>query len=336
MFFKLRVSLTDLIHCLVDLDPCQIFLEGLIELLVFAGDDNDLEVRRGFDDLMVDLQNVRNAEGACHDQHRGQLRIKALLFQKGPDLHRSEKFLFNGDAVGIETVLFDSPAEHLFHHFLAGNDIGIHALLDPPRVCFDERLPVAGGSRIRQRAGQLVKMAHRYGQRVRGIEELRVQGHLECFLHQQFHLFLGSIAPACNGHLHFSGRIFENRYLPMQAGGDGRSLRPPQFEHGLHVLAVKGGLNGQVIRGITVHQGPYSLENPTEFQEMILLLPEVDHAHIHIMDALFIYENDPVTKEIGSGVDAEYDPLRRCHQIRSKPVYLRSTSGTTMWPSGVW
>ena len=104
----------------------------------------------------------------------------------------------------------------------------------------------------------------------------------------------------------------------------------------LSVFSINSFTCGQVIRGIAVHQGPYSLENPTEFQEMILLLPEVDHAHIHIMDALFIYENDPVTKEIGSGVDAEYDPLRRRHQIWSKPVYLRNTSGTTMWPSGVW
>jgi hypothetical protein len=54
-------------------------------------------------------------------------------------------------------------------------------------------------------------------------------------------------------------------------------------------------------------QGPDFLIDAAELDIGIFLLAEVQDAHVHeIGTALGIHMDDPETKEIGSGIDAEY------------------------------
>ena len=178
---------------------------------------------------------------------------------------------------------------------------------------FDEGFPVAGGTRVGQRTRELVEMAHGNGQGVGRIEEFCIEALVKRLLHQQFHLLLRGVAPPGDGHLDLTRGIFENRDLPVDRRGDGRSLRPAELEHRLDILSEERRFNSHIVRRITVHDFPDAFEDPVQLQEMVFLLAHIQHAHVHIVDAPFIYENDPVTKQIGSGVDAEYDPLLSRH-----------------------
>ena len=54
-----------------------------------------------------------------------------------------------------------------------------------------------------------------------------------------------------------------------------------------------------------------------QFFKRILYLPEVKHTHINIVRTMRIYTDNPETKNVGSGIYAQYDlVISQCNRIR--------------------
>ena len=98
-------------------------------------------------------------------------------------------------------------------------------------------------------------------------------------------------------------------YAPHDCSRYCCTLSTSEFKHHLSILAIKRRLYRKLIRLVFIQQLSHSRKDIGEFFERILDLAQIKDAHVDIMRAFEINRNDPVTKNIGSGINSKYDFL---------------------------
>jgi len=93
-------------------------------------------------------------------------------------------------------------------------------------------------------------------------------------------LFLVCIAIAGNGLFNFPGRIFCNRYPCLHGCGNGHSLRPPQFQHALHIFSKKRSFDGKILRSEFFDELTYFFVD--ELQPLVRVFSGRQFQHIHL------------------------------------------------------
>ena len=111
-------------------------------------------------------------------------------------------------------------------------------------------------------------------------------------------------------------------YVAVNGGGDGHTLRTPQLEHRLHVLAEEGGLDGHLVGQVALYDAGHTLEDVPQPEVGVVHLPEVYHPHGHHAHGLSRHAYHPVAHHIGAGVYAQYHALAH----RSMKGFMRSSS----------
>ena len=87
----------------------------------------------------------------------------------------------------------------------------------------------------------------------------------------------------------------------------GCALCTSQFKDNLSVLAIERRLHSKLIRLVFFYKFIDSGIYICQFLKRVLYLSEIKNSHIDIMRALGIYTDNPETKNIGSGINSEYD-----------------------------
>ena len=82
-------------------------------------------------------------------------------------------------------------------------------------------------------------MAEGYGERVGGIEILRIKVHSQCLADHGLDLLLGRSAVAADGDLGLARRVLGDGNARLRRRDDGRALGPAQLEDDLGVLAIE-------------------------------------------------------------------------------------------------
>ena len=190
-----------------------------------------------------------------------------------------------------------------------GKDLFFH----PVRVFLQEFLParlaLGGGERIHV----LVVVAEGDGEGVRGIEMPGFQRDAEGLFQHHLHLLLRGGAVADNRLLGLAGGIFRHGSdTPLEGRDDRRTLGAAEFQDDLRILPVERGFDGQFIGMIGLADLADAFMDRAELGIGVLLLPQVQDAHVHVRGLLPHGTDDPETQQLGSGVDAE-DGLLRAH-----------------------
>ena len=76
-----------------------------------------------------------------------------------------------------------------------------------------------------------------------------------------------------------------------------------RYSRGLRILAAEGGLHGELVRPVAVQKLVHLLPKHAELAEVVLLLPHVQSAECQQFRTALVNSNDPVTENIGSGVN---------------------------------
>ena len=149
-------------------------------------------------------------------------------------------------------------------------------------------------------------MAHCNRKCVGCVEELAFDVDSEGFLHHEGHLFLGCGAVAADRHLGLAGGILMDGNAVARSGGHGRPLGPSELEDDLGVLAVERRFDGKVRGVVKVAQGVHLFVDAFKLVIGIRYATEVEHSHVYERRlAGSISTDDPETKDVGSGIDAE-------------------------------
>ena len=120
------------------------------------------------------------------------------------------------------------------------------------------------------------------------------------------HLFLACIAITGDGHLDFSGCVFGDGEILVNGSGYGNSLRTPQLEHTLHVLAKERSFDGHAVGMIGFDDTRYSFEHMTELCIRILGLAQVNNADGKYLWLRVRDLKDAVSHDTCTGVYAQY------------------------------
>ena len=107
-----------------------LLLKGLVELLVAAGDDDDLHGHVGGLQLPVQLDDVGHAKAARHEQEGGQGRVQVQLAEHLVLVHVVEEHPVHRDTEGIDLLLGHAKGDELGHHVVAGHYIGVYTVAD--------------------------------------------------------------------------------------------------------------------------------------------------------------------------------------------------------------
>ena len=168
-------------------------------------------------------------------------------------------------------------------------------------------LPGASGGLRRQRTADLIIMAHCNSQGISSVQMLWINIYSQCFLHNQRYLLLGSSTIPTNSLLRLTGRILINLSSTSESRSHRRPLRTPKLKNNLSITPVERRLDGQIIRPVQITKRTDLIENNPELLVDIVHLPQVQYPHIHKMrPPCLIHTHNPETKQVGSGIDAEY------------------------------
>ncbi len=154
-------------------------------------------------------------------------------------------------------------------------------------------------------------MAECRGKGIGGVEEggHLVGGDVQGALQHGSHLLLAGGAVASNGHLDFAGFVLGDGHVAAQCGRHGHALGAPQFEHGLHVLAVERGLDGHLVGQELFDDAGHSLEDAAQAQVVVLHAVEFNHPHGNELGLLAVDAQQAISHDVGAWVDAYDDAL---------------------------
>ena len=101
------------------------------------------------------------------------------------------------------------------------------------------------------------------------------------------------------------GGVLRHGGDPGFEGGDDRGpLGAAELQHDLRILAVERRFDGQLVRMIGLADLGDAIIDGLQFHIGVLLLPQVQDAHVHVFGLLAQGTDDPETQQLGSGVDA--------------------------------
>lgn len=150
-------------------------------------------------------------------------------------------------------------------------------------------------------------MAESYCERICRIQIFRIQLDLQGLFHHHRHLFLGrkSIATDCN--LGAARSILVDRQPSLDCCNYSCTLSPSELEYNLGILAHERRLDSKVCRTVYSYKLLHPGVDVGKLLIRILDLAQIKDTHRNIMGALVINTDNPEAKNIGSGVDSEYD-----------------------------
>ena len=149
-------------------------------------------------------------------------------------------------------------------------------------------------------------MAKGNGQGIRSVQILGVYVYAQGLFDHHGDLILGRKAVAAYRYLRLARGIFVDGYAFPHRRDYGCTLGTAEFEHHLGILTHEGRLDGKRIRVIF---GDQFLNSGIDIYQLLVRIPQlsqVEYAHCHIMRPAPFNTDNPVTKNVGSGVDSEY------------------------------
>jgi len=118
-------------------------------------------------------------------------------------------------------------------------------------------------------------------------------------------LFLGSVAPSAHRLLDLAGGILHRVQSVHHARRDRHSLRPPELQHTLHILSEKRSLDRHSSGPVDPDQVFYLPEDQLQAFGMILPLRQLQYAHFHQRNLIFVDRDQSVAHHDGAGVYTE-------------------------------
>ena len=176
----------------------------------------------------------------------------------------------------------------------------------PVRIVCDEFLPTSPALHPGERVRELVIMAHGNGEGIRRIQEFLLDVNAQYPLQYCADLVLGGGPVPGHCHLGLSRGILRDGDSPRGGGEHCGSLGTAEFQDDLGVLAVERGLQCHLVRGEPVTYIPDFPEDAAELGIGVILLPEIDYAHVQVVWLAVFNTDDPEAKNVGSGVYSEY------------------------------
>ena len=138
---------------------------------------------------------------------------------------------------------------------------------------------------------------------------LGLESDAKRLLYHHLHLLLRGSAISADGDLRLAGSILRDSDASLRGSDDGSALGASQLEDNLRIFPEEWRLDGHVIRMVHGNELGYTTVNICEFLKRIAYLTQVKDSHGNIMRSTGIYTNDPVTKDVGSGVNTQYDSI---------------------------
>ena len=148
-------------------------------------------------------------------------------------------------------------------------------------------------------------MTQSYRQGVCRVQSLNFNFCAKRLFHHQLDLLLRGRSIAANGDFGLAWSVFVDEHPELGGGNDCSSLGSAELEDYLGIFVQKGRFNRKVIGRVVRAEFAYELVYFLKFEIGVALLAQVQHPGIHKLRMfLFIYTDDPETKNIGSGINS--------------------------------
>ena len=160
------------------------------------------------------------------------------------------------------------------------------------------------------------KMTNPHRQGVSSIIKLLFQRLIEQLFEHVGHLFLGSIAVPRYALFNFLGQVLHNVDVPRQRRGHSHSLRPPQFQHRLHVFSIKRSFNGHLIRQVFRNELRNPFKDPLQLQLMRTQLLQAQYPVLNDAQLRVFHFNKAISHYPRAGIYPQYNFfIYLCFQI---------------------
>ena len=174
----------------------------------------------------------------------------------------------------------------------------------PVRIVFKEFLPVCLACGPGKWIGHLIVVTQSYSQGIGRIQVLRVKFHFQSLLDHHADLLLRCGSVTTDGYFCLTWSVLGNRYATHYSRCEGSALSSSELQYHLGILSIERRLDSNTVRIMCLDQFAHSGKDIGKLLKRILDLPQVEHSHIDIVWTFGVHTNDPVTKNIGSGINA--------------------------------
>ena len=145
-----------------------------------------------------------------------------------------------------------------------------------------------------------------HSQSIGSIEILRKVGKTENALQNGSHLFFGGIAIPCNTLFDNGGFILGIGQVATNGSPDSHTLRLAEFEHGLHILAGKRGLDGKMVGMVRVDDALGGVEDFADAEMEVGNLAQIKHIHDYQLGFGTIGVEEAISQNLCARVYTEY------------------------------